>query len=162
MTILLKHVKIGVVDVAVETSKFQIGECDDGCGGEAVVVSAKHLRHGNPNWLMAMLTDNLELCTGVWRLLIGLLEWNDVVGVLELQYATSSSGEVCVCSEIELAGGGDDDVVFCIFIISDDSSLLSSTWILEDFLILLDRLKLGVFGLITCSPLHNSVSLSPS
>nr|GMC86939.1 hypothetical protein Iba_chr04dCG15540 [Ipomoea batatas] len=80
------------------------------------------------------------------------------------QYATSSSGEVCVCSEIELAGGGDDSVVvFCIFIISDDSSpLLSSTWILEDFLILLDRLKRGVFGLITCSPLHNSVSLSPS
>nr|GMC82825.1 hypothetical protein Iba_chr04bCG17030 [Ipomoea batatas]GME08188.1 hypothetical protein Iba_scaffold7367CG0010 [Ipomoea batatas] len=75
------------------------------------------------------------------------------------QYATSSSGEVCVCSEIELAGGGDDDVVFCIFIISDDSS---PTWILEDFLILLDRLKRGVFGLITCSPLHNSVSLSPS
>nr|GMC80400.1 hypothetical protein Iba_chr04aCG19860 [Ipomoea batatas] len=86
---------IGVVDVAVETTKFQIGECGGGCGGEAVVVSAKHLRHGNPNWLMAMLTDNLELCTGVWRLLIGLLEWSDVVGVLEL---VSSSGLVEVRS----------------------------------------------------------------
>nr|GMC84849.1 hypothetical protein Iba_chr04cCG15560 [Ipomoea batatas] len=87
--------KIGVVDVAVETTKFQIGECGGGCGGEAVVVSVKHLRHCNPNWLMAMLTDNLELCTGVWRLLIGLLEWSDVVGVLEL---VSSSGPVEVRS----------------------------------------------------------------